>query len=130
MNKDHAEHNENACKYLYQSGIYYDWVVTTAFYSAMHYVHHDLFPMEFYDESYENFNVYYGSRYNHLIDRPSKHQATIDLINNRLPNCKRFYRWLYDECYTARYNKYNVSLEMAKKAMDFLTYIKAHLNKI
>ena len=130
MKNEHARHNEEACTYLFQSGKYYDWVVTTAFYSAMHYVQNELFPIDIYNETYENFNVYYSSRYNHLIDRPSKHQATIELVKNRLVNCNRFYRWLYDECYTARYNNYHTTVEMANKAIKFLNNIKMHLNKI
>ena len=130
MKIEHAIHNEDACNYLYQSGEYNDWVVTTAFYSAMHYVQNELFPIEIYDETYENFNIYYASRYNHLIDKPSKHQVTIELVKNRLSNCSRFYRWLFDECYTARYNNYHVSLNTANMAMRYLKNIKAQLNKI
>ena len=61
MKKEHAEHNESACDYLLQSGKYNDWVVTTAFYSAMQYLHNELFPLEYNNAEYSNFNSYYDS---------------------------------------------------------------------
>ena len=54
MKQEHAKHNEDACHYLNQSGKYNDWVITTAFYSAMHYVQYELFSMEVGDKAYDN----------------------------------------------------------------------------
>ena len=130
MRKEHAEHNEEACHYLNQSGKYNDWVITTAFYSAMHYLQYELFPLEIGDEVFDSFNSYYRSRCRYINDKPSKHQTTIEIVQTRLPNCNRFYRWLHDECFTARYSNYNVTSQKANTAVKYLNSIKAHLNKI
>ena len=130
MKKEHAEHNEEACDYLLQSEKFNDWVVTTAFYSALHYVHYEIFPMTFKGTLYENFNSYYDSCCHYIDSRPSKHQITIELVSIRLPNCNRFLRWLYDECMNARYKNYKVTPQNAIMAKKHLTNIKAHLNKL
>ena len=132
MRVEHAEHNEDACKYLLDSGKYNDWVITTAFYSALHYVYYELFPMEYRNNSYSNFNSYYDSLFDYLNvnSRPSKHHVTIELVNLRLPNCNRFFRWLHNECFNARYKNYQISCEKANIAMKYLSNIKRELNKL
>jgi len=130
MKKEHAKHNEDACHYLNQSGKYNDWVITTAFYSAMHYVQYELFPMEVGSEAFDNFNSYYRSVCNYIDVRPSKHQITIELVHTKLPNCNRFYRWLHDECFSARYSNYKVTCQKSNMAMKYLNNIKAHLYKL
>jgi len=133
MKKEHAAHNEKTCDYLLQAGEYNDWVVTTAFYAAMQYLHHEIFPLNLNNMIYENFNAYYDSVCNnmkHVIsDRQSKHQITIDLVHKRLPNCNRFYRWLHHESSNARYANYKVSEQMALTARNYLNFIKNHLKK-
>ena len=132
MKREHAEHNENACKYLLESGKYNDWVITTAFYSALHYVHYELFPLKHQNNLYNNFNSYYDSicDYLNVKSRPSKHSVTIELVHTKLPNCNRFFRWLHDECFNARYKNYTVTCEKANMAMKYLCNIKRQLNKI
>lgn len=44
-NHSHAIHNELACKYLNKKPEFADWVITTAFYSALHYLTGKMFPM-------------------------------------------------------------------------------------
>ena len=41
---DHAKHNESVCNYLGRNSAFGDWVITSAFYSAMHYVRHLMIP--------------------------------------------------------------------------------------
>ena len=45
-NLEHAEHNEKAYRYLCQEPEFSDWIITTAFYSAIHYIRHRMFPFE------------------------------------------------------------------------------------
>jgi hypothetical protein len=130
MKKEHAEHNEDACNYLLKSGKFNDWVVTTAFYSALHYVQYELFPMEHHHTFYDNFNSYYDSLCDYLNNRPSKHQIIIELVHTKLPNCIRFYRWLHNECFNARYKNYKVTCDNANMAMKYLCNIKRQLNKL
>jgi len=129
MRKEHAKHNEAACNYLIESGEFNDWVVTTAFYSALHYLQHELFPLEYKNATYGNFNDYCNSLSNVINEKPSRHNEQIKLVGMRLPNCNKFYRWLFDECMKARYNNYKVSDSVAKQAKKTLNNIKQQLNK-
>jgi len=79
MRKEHAEHNESLCELLLNNGNYNDWVITTAFYSAIHFVRHKIFPLDKYDpqtgsqESFSNFNDYLN-RFSR-VDKNRKHKA-------------------------------------------------------
>ncbi|MEJ7683795.1 MAG: hypothetical protein WKG06_39235 [Segetibacter sp.] len=44
---DHAIHNENVCSYLELKKEYADWIITTAFYSALQFVSYKIFPLKF-----------------------------------------------------------------------------------
>ncbi len=130
MRKAHAIHNEDACNFLLNSGKFNDWVVTTAFYSSLHYIHHEIFPLEHKNTTFTNFNGYYDVMYGTSINnRPSKHNVTIELVKNKLPNCSRFYRWLHDECSNARYKNYKVSENIANQSKRYLDNIKLQLTK-
>ncbi len=58
MRKKHAKYNELLCEVLAEDGRWDDWVVTTAFYSAMHFVEFKLFPMREAGTSYPAFEQY------------------------------------------------------------------------
>ncbi len=82
---DHANHNKEVCDYLSKNPNYSDWIITTAFYSALHFVDYKIFPLKF------TFN---GSEYNFLkfddyydfytkkinIRGLSRHKARLDLV--------------------------------------------------
>lgn len=61
MSKEHANHNAELCDLLLNNGRFNDWVVTTAFYAALHFVNYILFPLKFQDKTFYNFNKYYSS---------------------------------------------------------------------
>ena len=61
IEKDHAVHNERACDFLLSSGEFNDWVVTTTFYAALHYVRYELFPLERNNVIYNNFEKYFSN---------------------------------------------------------------------
>ncbi|MFN8363427.1 MAG: hypothetical protein U0T85_07495 [Cloacibacterium normanense] len=44
--KDFGERNKNLSEKLYQEKTYYDWSITTAFYSSIHFVEDFIFPTE------------------------------------------------------------------------------------
>lgn len=76
----HSEHNYQVCNFLLDDGRFYDWVVTTAFYSALHLVQEEIFP--FTDEeqfTYSSFEQYF-SKAIHDGQKISKHQSTIKLV--------------------------------------------------
>lgn len=59
MKGKHAAHNEKACDYLLKSRLFNDWVITTAFYSALHYVQDEIFPLTEDRKTYNNFNIFF-----------------------------------------------------------------------
>lgn len=129
MKKLHAIHNEEACNFLLTSKKFSDWVVTTAFYSALHFVQHELFPLTDNGHKYTDFNVYFGKVLKEKNKKLSKHSATIELVKTNLPLCSSYYRWLHDACMSARYNNYNVSESKAINANNCLVEMKKHLKK-
>ena len=69
---DHAKHNEEACRELLRTGKFNDWVITTAYYSAIYYVTYELFPAQYEVGGKAlnclNFQDYYF-KLSHLIQR-------------------------------------------------------------
>lgn len=129
MKKRHALHNEAACDFLLSGNQFNDWVVTTAFYAALHFVHHEMFPLTEGNQTYIDFTTYYS----HILKRKNKqltkHAATIQLVGLTLPSCAAYYRWLHDACMNARYRNYNVSSEKAGIARHHLQLLRIRLRK-
>jgi hypothetical protein len=92
MRKQHAIHNEEVCDFLLSSNKFNDWVVTTAFYSALHFVQHEIFPITEGGQVYTDLNEYYGKVLKKKNQNFTKHFATIQLVNSKLPKCSPFYR--------------------------------------
>ena len=128
--KTHAIHNEKACDFLLSSGEFNDWVVTTAFYSALHYVCNELFPLEHRNMTFDNFERYYREKFINTKKTQPKHSVIISLVRYNLPLCNKYYRSLHDHCMKARYANYKVSNDLAVKARKDLERLKRQLNKI
>jgi hypothetical protein len=125
MRLQHAKHNEELClliKALPEN--YNDWVVTTAFYSCIHFVEHKLFPLTINNVTYQNFNRYYSANFINTNNSLSKHEAKIELVETYLVNVSSNYRWLYDLCMTARYKNYIVSDMLADISIQTMQLIK------
>ncbi|EZH75044.1 hypothetical protein ATO12_09970 [Aquimarina atlantica] len=125
MSKSHSQHNFEACEFLLKDGKFYDWVITTAFYSALHLVQEEIFP--FRDEEgyeYSSFEQYFSKSLNEGI-KISKHQSTIKLVEQRIEGAGNLYRSLHDFCRTCRYSNYRVSPKKAKVAKSYLDKIRA-----
>lgn len=128
--KAHASHNEDACRFLHKDGNYCDWVVTTAFYSALHFLQHEMFPREIKGKLYDNFDKYYNQHYTGGINKPNKHISTINLIKSELGDAaQKNYKWLYDLCMTARYRDYKTHKFIADESVKRLDHIKTLLTK-
>ena len=128
MRKAHAEHNERLCILLLKDGSFNDWVVTTAFYSAVNFVKHQIFPLNYGGTKYADFDSYIAFL---LGQKPNvnPHKTLIELTRMHLINGKKEYRWLHDQCHTARYNNYIVSEDIAKEAKNKLDHIKSVCSK-
>ena len=129
MNLEHALHNEEACNHLQKVKGFEDWILTTAFYSSLHFVNHKLFPMKVGGVNYTTFNTYYANVVRKSSKAVSKHTAIIYLLNSSEKEINKEYKWLFDACHTARYSDYKVSPAIAKTATDYLQKIKLHCTK-
>lgn len=131
MKLEHAKHNEEVCDLLYSEhhDTYSDWVTTTAFYSALQYVNHAMFPLTIGGGTHPNFATFYRIRYPNPNKRPNKHNCTRDLVANQLPQIRGKYRRLFDLCHTARYSDYKVSTRIMEEARACLLAIKTECCK-
>jgi hypothetical protein len=120
MRKQHAQHNLDLCKLLLTDGDYNDWVVTTAFYSAVHFVEYALFPLIENSIEYVDFNDYYDNT-SQIV---SKHNCKKRLVRVYLSSVSTKYRDLFDDCHNSRYNNYNVSDYNANEANKKAELIK------
>ena len=127
--KGHAAHNEAACDLLHAASEFPDWVVTTAFYAAMHAVYERLFPLKTEGASHATFDAWFSQHFSRRTghDRPTKHEATVDLVKKHLPSVASNYRLLKDSCFNARYRNYKVRPEEATIARHQLQQIKSAL---
>ena len=122
MSLTHAQHNEALCLELHVDGRWNDWVVTTAFYSAMHYVQERLFPLKVKDTEYKDFDDYYSRR---TDGSRSQHEARRNLVHVHLHKAYGAHRWLHGTCRTARYYKYQTTKELADQAVLKLNVVKS-----
>jgi predicted negative regulator of RcsB-dependent stress response len=127
MRKEHAQHNENVCHFLYDNSEYYDWVVTTAFYAVIHFARYKIFPLTKYDPHFDQ-SITYNSLENYVNNHnnatKNKHKELRKLVKEKLPSIFGRYKWLEDICYTSRYHNYNIPIEKAKLAKENLQRIK------
>jgi len=126
LRRKHALHNEEVCKYLIErQDEFGDWVVTTAFYSALHWVCYHLFPRtEENGETSEvinNIDQYCNFAYGR---RMSKHDATIELLKEVCPDIAKRYSSLYENCMSARYRDFDVSQKIIAKSKKNLSLIR------
>ena len=125
MHKLHAEHNEELCKKIVALNDYDDWVVTTAFYSCIHYVEHKIFPFNDGVTTYNTFDQYFASKVISGGLRKSKHNLKLDLVKTHLAPVSTHYKRLMDNCFTARYKNYRVGKTLAQIAVNDLAKIKS-----
>jgi hypothetical protein len=132
MRLKHALHNEAACDYLFADARFSDWVITAAFYSALHFVHHELFPGTYDGAHHAGFDAYcfYLSRKKKVKRSKiiSKHAVTLQLVRQHSGFYPQ-YHWLYSHCMTVRYTNYNVPRNQAVYAQKQLGFIKSSLSK-
>lgn len=126
----HAQHNEEACNYLIENGNFNDWVVTTAFYSCLHFVRHQLIPfrkvVDGKNVSSDNFEKLYK-----LICKPkeSKHFFLKRMVEEYHEDIAYEYSMLLDLANGVRYTNFNIDNEKTCMAVNSLQHIKAHCSK-
>ena len=117
MSVEHGEHNKEACDSLITGNKYFDWIVTTAFYSSIHFIDNKIFPykhdgkwLRSTDEARRAFNN-------------SKHRTREIIVNDAFPEISVQFSFLLSTCGTARYVNYKISPEKAKLAREYLNFI-------
>lgn len=123
-NKAHAEHNKKVCEHLLTSTLYHDWVVTTSFYAALHFVQAKIFPFTENSTTFNSVDEYVEYK-NKISGRSiSKHKATINLVKQQLPSIAKEYKRMHDTCMTVRYFHYKVKKEYADDAWSGLLQVE------
>jgi hypothetical protein len=129
MSLNHARHNKNAFSFLRTStNRFYDWEVTTAFYSALQYINAELFPKQYENpltkrmQFFNSFDDYY--RIVKKTDNDiNKHSLLQEMVEEYLPEIRDDYRTLKENCWTARYDNYQIEEEIANLALECLDNI-------
>lgn len=125
-NLAHAQHNEKACKYLRIKPDYLDWVITTAFYSALHYVRYKMLPQTVRRVNgtlieISDFETYYSLN---KKAHQGKHGFMVEQVTILFPEIASEYAQLRDLCETARYQNYKYDRKISNLAFDRLQSIK------
>jgi hypothetical protein len=119
MHREHARHNESLCDHLIEQKKWNDWIVTTAFYSALQYVDHRLFPLKVKAVTYNSIENYCKS--NRL---KNKHEVRKELVYDHIRKISPSFRWLLNTCHTARYQNYRIAEEVSLEAKRKLEIVK------
>lgn len=125
MPLNHAKHNYEVCLFLHEETEYNDWIITTAYYSAIHFVYYKLFPGSYEDprdgkiKPFDSFKKYCKN----LKFRQNKHEATENLVEEYLPEIYYDFKTLKDNCWTARYDNYLIKDEIKNECIKGLKAI-------
>ena len=124
---EHAKHNEIVCDFLSQDSRFPDWVITTAFYSAIHFVDHKIFPIV--DTTSEGGEVAikdideYRKQRSITLD---KHSTRAQLVRKDCSSIHPSFDWLMSASRTARYINYKFpkpeqTIILAKKHLSVIS---------
>lgn len=127
---DHANHNCETHALLLSNPGHEDWVITVAFYAALHFLRHKIFPLEVVigETTYNcgTFDEYYGIL---KKPKPGKHGAMRNLVELKSPiEVSTAYNQLMDLCFTSRYNSYIVSPPSIILGSECLDTIRLYAN--
>lgn len=118
---NHAKHNESVCNYLGKKEDFSDWVITVAFYSALHYVRHLMFPLEESGKRYEEFEPYFCANKSFGIGRHGFQQR---YVIGHYPDISFEYGRLLEMSSQSRYSNCKYTREQAVLAKEYLAAIK------
>jgi hypothetical protein len=116
--RKHSEHNQSLSDKLYSERIYFDWVITTAFYSVIHAVDDKLLPITINGKTC---NAIEEVRNAYCMK--GRHAARERLVTDNLSQIRTKYKWLDDKSRYSRYTTYKITSAEAEKAYAFLKEI-------
>lgn len=117
--KEHGKRNKELSNKLFNEKIYFDWVITTAFYAAIHFVEDKILPCSVFSIYCKNISeVKKAYRMN------GRHSSRERLVFDNLPTSIAVkYKWLDDKSRYSRYTTFKVTHTEAEKAQQFLNEI-------
>lgn len=125
-NLEQATHNEKVCGYLSKKNDFSDWVITTSFYSALHYVRHLILPYRHNTiHSGEKEFADFESLFSNLKrSNEGRHGFQNRIVNEKFHSIRFEYQRLYELSNEARYVNYKYIREDAVSAQQYLKKIK------
>lgn len=124
-NLTHAKHNEQACDFIFNEDKFHDWTVVTAFYSALHYVHHKIFPVSWEHNGRNHTARSLEEFITKTRIKDKKHRILGDLVYDYISlDAGDEYADLLTMSYVARYNNMPHDKSLAEKARKCLESIK------
>lgn len=121
---EHAKHNERVCNFLGRNPDFGDWVITTAFYAAMHYVRHLMVPVTIEGTTYRDFENLFLARKSMMEGR---HGFMKSYVVVNFPEIGLDYCRLHDMSTTARYTNYMYIREQANTSKVYLENIRKYV---
>ena len=118
-----ARQNEEASRFLAQNNRHPDWVITTAFYSALHYVEYKAFPFNAEGLSNPLRDI---RDYRDWIGVRSLHKAREQLVRRHHPQIRTPYEHLSQTCHNARYTPQSFDQNEANLALRYLEQIREY----
>lgn len=114
--KEHGIRNQKLSDKLLDGKFYYDWVITTAFYSAIHFVEDTILPCKVGSKNCKNINdVKNAYRMN------GRHASRERLVFEKLSiDVGVKYKWLDDKSRYSRYTTFKITTTEAVKAQQYL----------
>jgi hypothetical protein len=121
-----ALHNESVCNYLSKKQDFGDWIITTAFYSALHFTRHKLLPVEHTNkdgttETYNDFETWYRTA---KREYEGRHGFQIRMVKDRLVKIDFEYARLHEASENARYKNQDFDRKHVNQLKEYLSTIK------
>jgi len=115
----HGERNKLLSKELIDGKKFYDWVITTAFYSSIHLLEHKILPETINSKTCSNIS-HVRRAYNSRGRHEAREKLVVEFTDH---NIASRYKWLDDKSRYSRYTTYKIPADQALKAEQYLNEI-------
>jgi hypothetical protein len=117
--KEFGDRNKSLSDKLLNEKTYYDWVITTAFYSSIHYVEDKILPTKINAAECKCI-----AEVKKAYKMNGRHEARERLVYEKLgPLIGVRYKWLDDRSRNSRYETFKHQPAEALKAQEYLNFI-------
>ncbi|WP_166921976.1 hypothetical protein [Flavobacterium poyangense] len=118
--KEFGDRNKALSDKLLEEKIYYDWVITTAFYSSIHFVEDKILPLKISTTECKCI-----AEVKKAYKMNGRHEAREKLVFDNLGTVVGAkYRWLDDRSRYSRYETFKHQPAEGAKAQEYLNFIK------